>query len=210
MRVKVCGLTNVQDYLDALSLGADYTGFIFYEKSPRFIDQYTAVKITTHSPTKKHQNVGVFVNEKIEKIRDIFYSVPLDIIQLHGDEPPEYITQLNLPCWKVIRVKNTQSLHHLHKYHCNAFLLDTYKKDKYGGTGIPFNPEIALTAAQTGKQIIVSGGISTDNVENLFKLQCPFHAVDINSSIEEKPGKKSPTKMNAFFNKINQLKGKIS
>ncbi len=210
-RLKVCGLTNLDDYRDAVSLGADYVGFIFYSKSPRYVDKYKAAEIVRGSPKNNHKIIGVFVNEEIETIKDIYYHANLDIIQLHGDETPEYVKQLNLPSWKVIRVKDRQSLESLKHYDCKTFLLDTYSKDKYGGTGKSFPLELAEEAlkwaADNGKNIIIAGGMSHENIETLLESKYPPYAIDVNSSIEDRPGKKNPDKMKLFFASFRVFRG---
>jgi tryptophan synthase beta chain len=203
-KIKVCGITNAEDYRDAVTLGADYAGFIFYPESPRYISPGRAVELIRQAPAAAHEKVGVFVNESIERVRDIYFQVGLDIVQLHGDESPEYVEQLDLPCWKAIRVKDRTSLEAITQYNCDTFLLDGFKKDMYGGTGISFDPELAVEALKTGKRIIVAGGISAENIGALLGLDCTFYAIDVNSSLEEKPGKKSVKKMENFFKTINQ------
>ena len=206
MKVKICGLTNLCDYRDAVELGADYAGFIFYSKSPRFVRLDQVEEMIDQAPKQKHHRVGVFVNESIETIREIYRRAKLDILQLHGDESPDYVRQLALPCWKVIRVKDRRSLEALEHYDCDTFLLDTYKKGQYGGTGTPFAFDLAREALKSGKHIIVAGGISVHNIEALFKLAGPVYAVDVSSSVEEYPGKKSREKMQRFFEKFSKLK----
>jgi phosphoribosylanthranilate isomerase len=204
IKVKICGLTNQEDYLLAHQLGADYCGFIFYEKSLRFIDKYSARNIVSKQNINSLK-VGVFVNERINTVREIFEFVDLDIIQLHGDENPSYCRSLNLPYWKVIRVKDVSSIQKMNLYNCTVFLLDTYNRGIFGGTGLTFNPEITGEAQKKNKKIIVAGGVSIKNLEKIFKYQ-PF-AIDVCSSLEKYPGKKSKKKMQFFFKKINQLRG---
>jgi len=201
VKVKICGLTNREDYQLAQSLGADYTGFIFYEKSPRFIDKYAAGEIIGDGKGT-HSKVGVFVNEKIKTIQEIYEWVGLDIVQLHGDESPQYCQSLGLPFWKVIRVKDASSLLKMEDYPCSFFLLDTFFSSQYGGTGRCFDMEIAREAIKSGKKIIVAGGIGINNIDKIIELK-PF-AVDVCSSIEDYPGKKSIKKMESFFERINK------
>jgi tryptophan synthase beta chain len=207
IKIKICGITNIEDYRDAVALGADYAGFIFYPDSPRYVSPTLAVKLASEAPEGNHQKVGVFVNEDIDVVRDIYDCVGLDIVQLHGDESPEYVERLGLPCWKAIRVKDRDSLEGMENYPCETILLDTYKKGMYGGTGMSFDPELAVEAAGKGKRIIVSGGIGEENIEEVLKLSNSFYGIDINSSIEETPGKKSRTKMERMFKKIFNHEG---
>jgi phosphoribosylanthranilate isomerase len=207
MKVKICGITNSQNYLQALSLGADYCGFIFYPKSPRYVNPFMLIDILNDRPATTNQVVGVFVNEDLEKVRELYLRLSLDILQLHGDESPDYVNRLGLPCWKAIRVKNQHSLGNLSLYNCQGFLLDTYKEEKYGGTGESLDLKLVEIALKSGKKIILSGGLSAKNIQAVFNLEYLPFAIDVNSSIESKPGTKSPRKMECFFNTFKNLKG---
>lgn len=200
VKIKICGLTREEDYKEALKLGVDFTGFIFYEKSPRHVNRDTAALIIANNPQKNSQRVGVFVNEKIETIHEIYRDTNLDIIQLHGDESPQYCQDLGLPYWKVIRVKDEHSLDLIEKYDCEVVLLDTFSEDLYGGTGIAFSRKVAGKAIETGKKIVMSGGVSSTNIDGILEL-LPY-AVDINSSIEDRPGEKNLKKMEEIVAKI--------
>ena len=123
LQVKVCGITNVEDYRVAVESSADFVGFIFYSKSPRAVSLARAVQLVNRAPAVDHLRVGVFVNEEIEVVRNTYNLADLDIVQLHGDESPEYIKHLNLPCWKVIRVKDEHSLDGIQDYPCQTILL---------------------------------------------------------------------------------------
>jgi phosphoribosylanthranilate isomerase len=204
VKIKICGITNSEDYNNAAGFNVDYAGFIFFKGSKRFIDPIMAYEIIKNNVAKNITKVGVFVNEEIERIREIYYSVGLDIIQLHGDESPNYCRKLELPFWKVIRVKDRNSIELTNDYGCDTFLLDTYSKNKFGGTGISFDLSIASDAIQTGKKIIIAGGISIQNIESILKLS-PY-AVDINSSVEMKPGKKDITKMKQIIEIIKNTR----
>ncbi len=203
VKVKICGLTNSADYNAAIRLGADYTGFIFYSRSPRSLTSEEAAKIVHQGIQGSHRKIGVFVNDSIERIRSVYKNVGLDIVQLHGDEDPDFCQQLGLPYWKAIRIQDEHSLNLIQHYNCRFFLLDTFKKNTYGGTGIMFDLNIGIKAIQTGKKIIIAGGVSAGNINRVIKLN-PF-AVDVNSSIEDKPGKKNLNKMIEFFNKLKKL-----
>jgi len=200
--IKICGLTNPQDYWLIVASGAHFSGFIFYDKSPRAISPQVAAQIIKQGPKGFHRKVGVFVNEQAERIQEIFYQTGLDIVQLHGDESPQYCRDLNLPIWKTISVKDESSIQRINEYPCDTFLLDTYSSSQYGGTGKRFNPELIKKALKTGKKIIVAGGVSIGNVREIINLS-PY-AIDISSSLEEKPGQKSKTKTKKFFKIIEQ------
>lgn len=199
LKIKICGITNQEDYNEAVALGADFVGFIFYQQSPRAISPAQAAQIIKNSPAGNHKNVGVFVNEEIDSLRNTVQEANLDIVQLHGDESPEYINQLDLPCWKAIRVKDRHSLNGIEDYPCQTILLDSYKDGMYGGTGRSFDPALAVRAAQSGKHIILAGGMSIDNLHSVLSVKQSLFAIDINSSIEQKPGKKDHALMRQFF-----------
>jgi phosphoribosylanthranilate isomerase len=196
IKVKVCGLTNLEDLRLAEELGADFTGFVFYRPSPRFVQPRLARELIERS-SGKSAHIGVFVNEKAETVRRIFADCRLDIVQLHGDEPPEYCAALGLPLWKALRLRDISSLDEIERYSPGAFLLDSYKPGRYGGTGHPFRLEIARRAVDSGVKIVLAGGISVENLAAAVGLR-PW-AVDVSSSLEEYPGKKSEEKMRRFF-----------
>jgi phosphoribosylanthranilate isomerase len=204
VKVKVCGLTKWLDYTLACELGADYAGFIFYEKSPRFIDPAAARNIIRKGKISTVR-VGVFVNEEISRVKDIYEYVGLDIVQLQGDEDQVYCKTLSLPYWKAIRVKDISSLEEMERLGCDTFLLDCFSKNSYGGTGKPIDRAFLQKAMESRKKIIVAGGVSVLNIEEILQLK-PF-GVDVCSSLEEYPGRKSAQKMKDFFEKINELRG---
>jgi len=203
-KVKICGITNVEDYLAAASLGTDFAGFVFYRSSPRYISPRFVQNLSKHFslPVKK---VGVFVNESIENIKKIYNETGLDIVQLHGDESPDFCGELGLPFWKVIRVRNRKSLEQMNLYDCGTYLLDTFVRDKPGGTSLPFDWKIAQEAVDNGFQVVIAGGISSENIEAVSSLQ-PY-GIDVSSSLEEYPGKKSIEKMTRFFSIIRRIRG---
>ena len=200
VKIKICGITNISDYNNAVSSGADYTGFIFYKQSKRYINETEVRKIISEGCKSNNLRVGVFVNEPIAEVQRIYEFCELDIVQLHGDETEEYCDELNLPYWKVIRIKDETSISLIEENNCNTILVDTYSKDQFGGTGIPIDRELVKKSIRTGKNIIVAGGVSIQNVHHILKLN-PF-GVDINSSIEEKKGKKDILKMKEIINTI--------
>lgn len=210
MKIKICGITNYEDYRQAVQLGADYTGFIFYPGSPRYVQLETVMDICRGMPGTGHKTVGVFVNQDIESIRWIRNRACLDIVQLHGDEPPEFVGSLGVPCWKAFRVKDDSSLEAVGRYECSAFLLDNYEEGKYGGTGNTFNITLLEDAARCGKPLIVSGGIADNNIARYCNIKPPIFAVDVNSSIEAAPGKKDLTKMRRLFETFNRNKGTVN
>jgi phosphoribosylanthranilate isomerase len=171
----------------------DYTGFIFYDKSKRYITPDDAATIVTKGSRGKHKKVGVFVNMDKSQLLDIVKTVNLDIVQLHGDESPAYTKDLPVPFWKVFRPKDETFIEQMKEYNADTFLLDTYTKDAYGGTGIQFDPHYARKAIETGCNIIIAGGISADVLQTVLSLE-PF-GIDVNSGIEDSPGIKNHIKI---------------
>ena len=198
-RLKICGITRLEDALLATSLGAHALGFIFSQKSPRYISPEKAQEIIKKLPPFV-QTVGVFVNEKSETIKTIAQNCGLNLIQLHGDESPTFCEHLDLPCIKAFRIKDEASLKGLVSYKdkVKGFLLDTYEKGQAGGTGKIFNWELAAKAKEYGIPIILAGGLNPDNIRAAIKTVHPY-ALDVNSGIESAPGKKNKMLMERLF-----------
>lgn len=204
MKVKICGITNIEDALFAEQLGADAIGFIFYKPSKRYISP-KAVKIISQKLSAFTFKVGVFVNKSEEEINRIAGIGKLNLIQLHGDEKPEMISKLILPSIKSFRIKEDFNFSLLEKYQCANFLLDSFSKNEFGGTGKTFDWNIIPPSLR--KRIIIAGGVSESNIEEIFTKINPY-AIDVSSSLEISPGKKDHNKMKSFFQKINQLRSK--
>jgi len=202
VKVKICGITNLEDALLCEKLGADALGFIFYDKSKRYIQPNSAADIIKMlSPfTLK---VGVFVNEIPENINAISILAGLNIVQLHGDETPKQIDEINLPTIKAFRVSDDFDFDILNDYKNCYFLLDTYSISEYGGTGNTFNWD--LIPKDLKDKIILSGGISSSNIQKIIKEVNPY-AIDVSSSLEEFYGKKSQEKLIEFFNNLKGTK----
>lgn len=205
VKVKVCGITNLEDFLLAERLGADYAGFIFYPGSRRCIEPAKARAIV-EAGSGRIIPVGVFVDEAADCIRQVAEYAGMAIAQLHGHEKPDIGNELPIPCWKAFRVHDDSFLQSMEAYACQAFLLDTWSAAEHGGTGKSFNWQWAERAIATGKNIIVAGGVAAANIQALLQIR-PY-AVDICSSLETAPGKKSQAKMEYFFRKINLLAGR--
>ncbi len=201
MKVKICGITNIEDANLSYNLGADVIGFIFYKKSKRYIQPNKAKEIINNLPVFVLK-VGVFVNESAEEINKISKEIKLNIIQLHGEESPEIISEIDPPVIKAFRVGENFDYSILEKYKNCSFLLDALDEKEYGGTGQMFNwnkiPE------ELRRKIILAGGISIENIEKIFKEIKP-KAIDVSSSLEIEPGKKDKKKLKQFFKKYNLL-----
>jgi phosphoribosylanthranilate isomerase len=204
LRIKICGITNLEDARLAADLGAHALGFIFYPKSPRCVEAETARHIILQLPPLV-LSVGVFVNEEPATVRELAARIGLDWLQLHGEETPEYCRALGGNVVKVISVNDETSLSQMDAYQgaVRAFLLDTHKTGQRGGTGQVFDWSVAKEAKSKG-QIILAGGLNPDNVEAAIQKVKP-PALDVASGVEASPGKKDPDKLRAFFKAIHRV-----
>jgi phosphoribosylanthranilate isomerase len=197
VKVKICGITSLDDAQAAVEFGADALGFVFFKGSPRYIVPAEAGLIIRQLPSFV-QTVGVFVDEPVGEIERIAAETAVDIVQLHGDEPPDACA-LSRRIIKAIRVKSLDSLTPLAAYQprVSAFLLDAYSPNELGGTGMIFNWDIALEAKQFGT-VILAGGLTPDNIEEAVRYVRPY-AVDVSSGVELKKGKKDHARMKRFI-----------
>jgi phosphoribosylanthranilate isomerase len=209
VRIKICGITNLEDALLAAELGTDALGFIFYPKSPRKVDPEVARAIIAQLPPFVAA-VGVFVDEEAAMVRDLAARVGLDWVQLHGQESLEYCRNLGCKVIKGFRIQDEKSLLELEPYReaVQAFLLDTYKPGQVGGTGESFDWRLAREARQYGR-IILAGGLRAENVAQGIATAQP-DAVDAASGTEAAPGKKDPAKLRAFFKAVNSKQRAVS
>jgi phosphoribosylanthranilate isomerase len=203
VRIKICGITNLEDALLAADLGADALGFIFYPQSPRQVAPESARAIIAQLPPLV-TTVGVFVDEDAAAVRDLAVRVGLDWVQLHGRESSDYCRSLGRRVIKGFRVQDQHSLLALAAYRgaAQALLLDTYKKGQIGGTGATFNWALAREARKYGP-IILAGGLTPDNVVQAIAAARP-QAVDVASGVEAAPGKKDPEKLKRFFTAVRR------
>ena len=206
VKIKICGITNLEDALLAAELGADALGFIFFPQSPRKVAPETAREIIAQLPPFV-ASVGVFVDEAAAVLKELAARVGLDWVQLHGQESPEYCRSLGRRVIKGFRIKDENSLRELEPYRdaVQAFLLDTYKKGQVGGTGEVFDWYLAREAKKFG-QIILAGGLTPENVGQAIAIALPA-AVDAASGPEAEPGRKDPAKLRAFFKAIRGIGG---
>lgn len=201
IQIKICGITNKEDALFAASCGAAALGFIFYPSSPRYISPENAKKIINDLP-EEIIRVGVFVNEKADTIKKTVKDCAIDMIQLHGDESPEYCRQFPpTAIIKAVELKNHNDLNHALSYNTVAILVDSRHAGLYGGTGKKANWELA-SDLRDKKPIILSGGLNRDNVSEALRMVRPA-ALDINSGVEVSPGKKDHKKLAQIFNIIS-------
>ena len=210
VRVKICGITNHRDARMSVEMGADAIGFIF-APSPRQITPEKAREIICSIPPFVH-TVGVFVNERSATVRRIMEFCHLDLIQFHGDESPEVCGDFMPHTIKAFRVKDRSVLQTIKPYFgkIRALLFDTYVRETIGGTGKTFDWSTAVMGKVLGVPIILSGGLGPSNIAGAISKVNPF-ALDINSGIEERPGKKDHILMEKLMENIrNAENGKGS
>ena len=193
MIVKVCGITDLEDAQAAADGGVTALGFIFYEKSPRYIAPEDAAKIIERLPAAIWK-VGVFANASPAEVARIRQTAGLDIVQLQGDEPPA-----DLPSegrvWKAMHMDEAFRPAQMDGYRAEAFLLDTASKDAYGGTGRTFDWTKAIGI---GRRIVLAGGLDADNVREAIERVRPW-GVDACSRLETSPGRKDHVKVARFL-----------
>ncbi len=203
IKVKICGITNFEDAQTAILAGCDMLGFVFYEKSPRYIRPDRAGDIISSLPGEV-EKVALFVNEQKKTVIDILNQIKeIDILQFHGDETPDYCNAFNKRIIKAIRVKNKDSVKQMASYNVNFFLLDAFKKDVYGGTGENFEWKLAKDAKAYNVPIILSGGLNPENVKEAIELVEPY-AVDVSSGVEISPGRKDPELIKKFIEQVKK------
>ena len=197
VRVKICGITNLEDALMAVEAGADALGFLLFQGSSRNISPEQAADIIRHVPPFV-QTVGLFVNEELATVNAIADQCGLDIVQLHGEESPDYCAGVKRRVIKAFRVKDDSVLDEMAHYHVAACLLDAWSPAARGGTGTTFNWDIAARATATLNTIILAGGLTPENVAGAIAAVKPY-AVDVSSGVESAPRKKDAGMVNRFI-----------
>jgi phosphoribosylanthranilate isomerase len=201
IKIKICGITNLDDALASADAGADALGFNFYRKSPRWIDPEKAAEIIAQLPPFV-MPVGIFVNEREEKIREIQQLACLQAVQFHGDESPEFCQRFGARVIKAFQVKDKESLKNMAHYHVGAFLLDSYRDGVRGGTGETFDWHLAVVAKTFGK-VILAGGLTPENVSEAVKLVQPY-GVDVAGGVEKEKGIKDHAKIKKFITEVRR------
>ena len=196
MRVKICGITNLDDAMRATELGADAVGFVFYSDSPRAVDPSVVKEIIRRLPPFV-TSVGVFANSSHQEILEIVDVCGLDVIQIQGDESPEFCGKLGYRVIKAIRVRDSSSLEKMKLYSVRAFVLDTYREEALGGTGKTFDWGLALDAKRYGS-IILAGGLTPENIRDAVDTVRPA-GVDVSSGVEREVGIKDTEKVKKFI-----------
>lgn len=207
-RIKICGISRVEEVMDAVHSGADALGLVFYDKSPRYVTIERAVEIT-EVIFPFVTLVGLFVNASAETVRTVLAAVPLDVLQFHGEETPAFCAQFGRPYLKAIRVKAGVDLVQCAADFSGAqgLILDAYVEGKHGGTGSSF--DWALIPYDLPLPVILSGGLHAGNVADAIKQVRPY-AVDVSSGVEISKGVKDATKIAAFINQVNKMDLQLS
>lgn len=195
-RIKICGITRPEDGLAAAEAGADAIGLVFYPDSPRFVSLEVAETICDALPPFV-SIVALFVNAAEIEIDEVLRHLPIDTVQLHGDETPGFVQRLGFPCIKAISVKESMDVaSSCAEYaEADAVLLDTYQKGVPGGTGQRFDWD--LVPPQVAPDIILAGGLNSDNVADAIRTVGPY-AVDVSGGVESAPGIKDAQKISDF------------
>lgn len=205
VRVKICGITNLEDAQASVDAGCDALGFVFYKKSPRYITPKKAQNIIRNLP-KKIKKIGVFVNAQEKEIRRIAKLCHLDMLQFHGNESPGFCKRLhNYRIIKAFRIKDRINLEEILKYRTFAYLFDTFINSKFGGTGKKFNWRLLGQMDDLKHPVFLSGGLTRRNVKEAIKYVHPDW-VDASSSVEIRPGKKNCKKVRKFIETIRKAR----
>lgn len=203
-RVKICGITRLEDALSVVKHGADAIGLVFYAPSPRNVSIAAAQQIVDALPPFVSK-VGLFVNAESTYIKQVLSKVKLDTLQFHGDETVSDCEQINMPYYKAIRVKkDTNLLQYAQSYKsAQALLLDAYSEAAVGGTGMVFDWQ--LIPSNIGKPIILAGGLTAENVGIAIRQVAPY-AVDVSGGVEQSKGIKDDNKIASFMRVVDQFR----
>jgi len=201
-RIKICGITRSQDALDAINLGVDALGLVFVASSPRCVNIEQSKTIVSQLPPFV-QTVALFMNNSADEIRQILQAVPLNLLQFHGDETPEFCEQFAMPYIKAVAMGGgLEPLQYAKRYEsATGFLLDSHAKGQSGGSGDAFDWQ--TIPSSFNKSLILAGGLTIENVATAVKQVKPY-AVDVSSGVEAAKGVKDHEKMAAFVRGVRQ------
>ncbi len=204
-RVKICGLTRAEDAREAARLGADAIGLVFYPPSPRAVGVAAARAVLRGLPPFVTV-VGLFVDPSEDEVRRVLDQVPLDLLQFHGEEPPEACARYGRPWIKAIPMREGVDLWAERRRYAGAagLLLDTYQPGVAGGTGQRF--DWGRIPPELGREIILAGGLNPETVAGAIRAVRPY-AVDVSGGVESAKGIKDPAKMAAFLREVRQGDG---
>lgn len=202
VKVKICGITNLEDALAAIDMGADILGFNFYPESPRYIEPEEAFAIISKLPTYVDTS-AIFVNAPHDQIKEAVKDGYLTWIQLHGDETPEFcdsLRHLSARSIKAIRVKSAEDIESANQYSTDAVLFDAFDLKHYGGTGTTFDWDLI---GYINKRVFLAGGINPSNA--VRAIEVGVYGIDVCSGIESAPGKKDHKKMKQLFDNVRSV-----
>ena len=202
-RIKICGITRQEDAQAAVDAGADAVGFVFYAPSPRAVAIDRAREIVRGLPPFV-SSVGLFVNAEPDWVREVLATVPLDLLQFHGDEAPDYCSQFGRPWMKAIRVRSSNDIERAFSVFAEArgLLVDAFDPALYGGTGRAF--DWSLVPRQRPLPLVLAGGLDSVNVADAIRQVRPW-AVDVSGGVESAKGIKSAEKIRAFINEVRSV-----
>jgi phosphoribosylanthranilate isomerase len=201
-RVKICGITRLDDARAALDAGADALGFVFWPDSPRCVSMDAAAAIIRTLPTTITP-VGVFVNQPFDEVARVARTVGLRAVQLHGDEPVEQCATLPYPCFKAVAVSPSTDPAQVAAWPAFVLpLLDAHDPVRRGGTGLTVDWEVAARIARL-RPVILAGGLRPENVEDAIAQVEPY-GVDVSSGVEERPGIKDPRRIRALVEAVGR------
>ncbi|HUW98321.1 MAG TPA: phosphoribosylanthranilate isomerase [Acidiferrobacter sp.] len=201
-RIKICGITRPADARAAVAAGADAIGLVFYKPSPRSVDMATAQAIIRELPPFV-ASVGLFVDAKPGEIAMVLSQVRLTTLQFHGDESPEECERYDWPYLKAIRMADDVDIMDAQRRYAKAqgLLLDTYQKDRPGGTGRAFDWDRIPQGLE--KPLVLAGGLDADNVQRAIMRARPY-AVDVSGGVESAPGLKDQSRMELFCHRVRE------
>ncbi len=205
VKIKICGITNLEDARAAVDMGADILGFNFYPPSPRYLTVDKALEILDEIPTFV-DTAGIFVNPTIDQIKEITSQGFLNWIQLHGDETPSFCDSLSdyhVKIMKAIRIKSAEDMQMMYEYSTDAILLDAFNTKLYGGTGHSF--DWGFIGDMYSRRIFLAGGITPENAA--LAVETGLYGIDVCSGIESSPGIKDHEKMKQLFDNIQHIRG---
>lgn len=207
-RIKICGITRAEDMQAVAAGGADAFGLVFYAKSPRHVTLQQAQEVIRALPPFLTA-VGLFVNPTDAEVREVLAQVPLDVLQFHGEEEPEFCAQFGRPYLKAIRVRPGVDLIQCAARYAGAqgLLLDAYVEGTHGGTGASF--DWGLIPRGLPLPVILSGGLDAGNVAESIRQVRPY-AVDVSSGVEAGKGIKDAAKVAAFIKEVKQTDVQLS
>ena len=202
MKIKICGITEIETLNFLLENEVDYVGFIFHENSPRNVT-YAFINKIKNIDFQKTRPVCVFANPDKSFVTSSLSCFENPIIQFHGDESEEFCESFDCEFWKALRIKDSKSLEDMkHFKNAQAILCDTFKEGIYGGTGSSFDWTVLESNLLLDKKIILSGGLSIENLENALKIN-PW-CLDFNSGVESAPGFKDHSKITEILSLIQK------